>query len=123
MDVKLKEFFNLTGIPVLIASLCCIAPVVLVLLGISTVSFAASLTNVLEGQFQWLFILVGIISLIFFLILYFRGKGICTIDQAVRNKNEIINKTVLVIIFSIIFYIILFYGIINYIGKALQIWN
>ena len=118
-----KEEISIAIFPAIIASLCCLAPVVLVLFGLSTISFAAYLTDLLDVQYRWLFILFGIISLIFSLIFYFRKKGICTLDQAKKQKNEIINTSLIVIIASIIIYGILFYGILNYLGKFLGIWS
>jgi len=120
---KLKEIWGLTGIPVFIASLCCLAPVVLVMLGLSTVAFATNLTNILDGKYQWAFDLLGLVALGVSLIMYFRKRGICTIDQAVKHRNEIINKTILVLISGLVIYVIFFYGIINLVGKLLHIWG
>jgi hypothetical protein len=38
-----------------VGGLCCFTPVVLVLLGISSVTFAISLTDLLYGQYVWVF--------------------------------------------------------------------
>lgn len=120
---KVKELFQITGIPVFIASLCCLAPVVLVVAGISTVAFAASLTNLLDGQYRWLFVLLGIISLATSLVLYFRKRGICTLDQALKKRNEIINKTLLSLIGGGIIYYLFFFVFIQWAGRILNIWK
>ncbi|MCX6784299.1 MAG: hypothetical protein NT141_04550 [candidate division WWE3 bacterium] len=120
---RLKELFKLTGIPVLIASLCCLAPIILVAAGISTLSFAISLTNLLDGTYRWVFMLAGVISLIVSLIIYFRRRGICTVSQVLRQRNEIINKTILSILVSIILYYLFFYVFLGAIGRGLKIWK
>lgn len=120
---KVKELLNLTGIPVFIASLCCLAPVVLVLVGLSTVSFAASLTNVLDGQYRLLFLLAGVVSLVVSLVFYFRKRGICTIDQAKRRRNEIINKVLIVFSVAAVGYILFFIVFLGWVGSRLGIWS
>ena len=121
--MKLKEILSLGGLPIFIASLCCLTPIILVLFGISSVAFAASLTNVLDGQYRWAFVLAGLLTLIISLIFYYRKKGICTIDQAVKHRNEIINKTILILIVTGVGYFIFFDIFLNYVGKILQIWK
>lgn len=121
--MKLKELFSLGGLPIFIASLCCLAPIILVLFGISSIAFAASLTNILDGQFRWAFILAGLVTLVISLIIYYRKKGICTIDQAVKYRNEIINKVLIVLIVTGVSYFIFFDIFLNYVGKILQIWQ
>ncbi len=119
----MKELLNLTSIPVFIASLCCLAPIVLVLFGLSSVAFAASLTNLLDGQYQWAFILVGLIFMAGSLIFYFRRKGVCTIDQALRHRNEIINKVILSLVLAGVGYYLFFYLFLGWVGRSLGIWQ
>ncbi len=114
--------FALTGIPVFIASLCCLAPVVLVALGLTTVAAGASLTNVLDGQYRWAFNLVALVSLIIAMIYYFRRKGVCTLDQVKRHRNEIINKSLLIAIISYVAYYLFFNIFLTYVGHILKIW-
>jgi len=121
--MNLKDIIKISSPSILLASLCCLAPIVLVLLGITTVSAAAALTNVLDGQFLWLFILIGIVTLILSLVIYFRKKGICTLDQAKREKNKIINTVLIVSIISVIGFYLFFYVFLAEIGKVLKIWQ
>lgn len=61
-----ESYTNLIGISTLaafIASLCCISPVLLVLFGISSVSFAAALDTQFDTNFEIFFILAGIATL------------------------------------------------------------
>lgn len=120
---KFKELFRLSVPGIFIASLCCLAPIVLVAFGLSTLSFAIALTNTLDGKYKWAFILAGLIALAISLARYFRGRGVCTIDQAKKHRTEIINKVLLVLVVAIIGYIIFFYGILGYIGQQLSLWK
>lgn len=119
-----KEFFNLTWLPVVIASLCCLAPVMLVLLGLSTAAFAASLADILYGQYKWWFRLAGLSLLAASFIFYLRrAKGICTIDQAKQRRNEIINLALLVFSVGVIGYSLWLYVVVELIGYVLGIWG
>lgn len=120
--MKIKDILKISSPSIFLASLCCLAPIVLVLLGVSTVSAAAALTNVMDGQFLWLFILIGIVTLILSLVMYFRKKGICTLDQVKKEKNKIINTVLIVGISSVIGFYLFFYVLLAEIGKALKIW-
>ena len=122
MKEKIKDLISITGIPVLIASLCCLAPVVLVLLGLGTVSFAAGLTDLLDGRYRWIFNIAGIATLIGSLVFYFRKKGVCTLDHVKKRRNEIINKILLSGIVALVAYYLFFYGLITYVGRLLKIW-
>ncbi|MEX0649782.1 MAG: hypothetical protein WD200_02190 [Candidatus Andersenbacteria bacterium] len=119
-----KELFKITWFPVLIASLCCFAPVILVLFGLSTVAFAASLSDFLYGQYKWWFRLVGLLLLAASLVVYLRrSKGICTINQAKQRRNEIINLAFIVLSVSVVGYILWLYVIVELIGHLLGIWG
>jgi hypothetical protein len=78
----MKKFFTIlkiSSIPVFLASLCCLSPVILVLLGLSTVSFASSLADTFYGQYKWVFRVVGLLALLLSLAYYLRRqKGIFT---------------------------------------------
>jgi len=122
--MNLKESFKLSTIPVLIASLCCLSPVILVLLGLSTASFAGSLADTLYGEYKWYFRAAGLILLTIAIIIYLRRtKGICTLDEVKKRRNEIINLVVTTFIVATIGYIIWLYVIVDYIGEFLSIWN
>ena len=121
---KLKELLKITGIPVVIASLCCLTPLILVLLGVSTVSFASSLSDTLYLGHKWVFRSVGLIALIIALIVYFRrSKGICTLDEAKKRRREIINTTLLALIVGVIGYIFFLYVVVHYAGLPFGIWE
>lgn len=124
MRTPAKDTLKIISIPVIIASLCCLSPVILVLFGLSTVTFAGSLADTLYGGYKWLFRGIGLILLAGSLILYLRRqKGICTLDQAKKRRNEIFNIVLVSVSAAIIGYVLWLYVIVEYIGKLLNIWK
>lgn len=122
--VSSKDTIKIISVPVIIASLCCLSPVILVLFGLSTVAFAGSLANTLYGNYKWLFRIVGLLLLTASIILYLRRqKGICTLDEAKKRRNEIINLFVATVSAAIIGYVIFLYFVVEYAGKILHIWK
>src|SRR5438105_159200 len=104
MPINPIKALRIAGLPVLIASLCCLTPVILVAFGLSSVAFAASLTNVLDGRFRWLFLLAGGLALAISLIAYLRRQNVCTLDQALKRRNEVINIVSLSVVAAVIGY-------------------
>lgn len=121
---NIKEILRISGIPVMVASLCCLSPIIFVLLGVSTVSFASSLADTLYGDYKWMFRIVGLVALLLSLAHYLRRKkGICTIDDVKRRRNEILNYIALTIIAGVLGYIFFLYVVVHYIGVWLTLWN
>lgn len=121
--MNIKEILKISSVPVVIASLCCLSPVILVLAGISTVSFASSLADTLYGDYKWYFRAAGLLALTAALFFYFyRQKGVCTIDEAKRRRNEIINLVALTLIFGVAGYVFFLYVVVHYIGVWLNLW-
>jgi len=120
--MNVKELFKVTGIPVVVASLCCLSPLVLLALGIGGVAFASSLADTLYGQYKWLFRGIGLLALLFAATVYWQGHGVCTFDQAKRRKNEIINSVLLLLLVGVIGYIVFLYVIVHYIGVWAGVW-
>ncbi|PIR82372.1 hypothetical protein COU20_02515 [Candidatus Kaiserbacteria bacterium CG10_big_fil_rev_8_21_14_0_10_59_10] len=120
----ITSLFKITGVPVAVASLCCLTPVVIVLFGLGSVSLAASLADSLYGDYKWVFRGVGLALLALSLVWYLRReRGICTIDEARKRRNEIINITVIALTASIVGYIIFLYVVVEYAGMFLGIWE
>ena len=94
----------------------------MVLLGLGTVSFAASLSDVLYGQYKWVFRGVGLLLLAVALVIYFRKKNICTLDDVKKNRRKVVNTILIVLIASIAAYILWLYVIVHIIGAFLEIW-
>ncbi len=121
--MKLKEVLRVASVPVVIASLCCLSPVILVLLGLSTVGFATSLADTFYGDYKWYFRLVGFLALVLAYIYHLKRQGICTLDQAKRERNRIINGLLITLIAGVVGYLFFLYVVVEYIGKWLQIWD
>ena len=117
-----RRLWSVIGGSSLVASLCCLTPLVLALFGLSTVAFASSLADSLYGTYKWAFRGAGLLFLGIGLVIYFRSRGICTLDDAKRRRNEIMNKTLLAVIIAVIAYIIFLYVIVHYGGVWLGIW-
>lgn len=114
----------MTGLPVLAASLCCLSPLILVAFGLSTAAFASSLADTLYGDYRWIFRIIGLALLVWSLILYFRRqKWICTLDEAKKRRQEIVNTSLLVLIAGIIGYVIFLYVVVHYTGLPFGIWE
>ena len=122
VPMKIRDMFHIVGIPVVAASLCCLSPVILVLLGLGTASFAGSLADTLYGSYKWVFRIIGLILLGLSLILYFRKKGVCTLDQVKRRRNEIINTILIALIAAVGGYFFFLYVVVEYIGMWMGIW-
>ncbi len=121
---NIKDILKISSIPVVLASLCCLSPVILVLLGISTVSFASSLADTFYGEYKWAFRIVGLLALVLSLAYYLRrNKGICTIDDVVRRRNEIINYIALTVVVGVLGYLFFLYVVVHYIGVWLSLWE
>ncbi len=122
--MNIKEIFKISGIPVVIASLCCLSPVILVVFGIGTVSFASSLADTLYGDYKWYFRIAGLIAISIALALYFRHtKNICTLDAVKRRHNEIINTVAITLIAGVFGYIFFLYVVVHYAGVWLHLWK
>ncbi len=113
-----KGIFIISALAGLIGGLCCLTPIVLVLLGLASISAAAGLGNVLYGDYKWLFRAAALGFLALSLWAYFRRKGICTLDQARRQRNRIINTSLLVLITAAGIYIFWTYIAVHYWGIA-----
>jgi|TARA_B100001996_G_scaffold367016_1_gene338254 hypothetical protein len=104
--------------------------------GLASVSSAAALSDTLywgTGGYWWYRpTMLGLASLfvIFGLVMYFRNKGICTLDDVKRQRRKIINTSLLVLVIAYLTYLLLNYVILTEIGILLglewessRIWN
>ena len=106
-----------TTLAVLTGWLCCITPLALVLLGAASLSTAASLDHVLNGEYAWLFRGASLVFIAVAVVVYFRRRGVCTLDQARRQRNRIINTVSLALLFAVGGYMALWY-LLGYLGAA-----
>ena len=123
-SMNITRFFKISAIPVVFASLCCLSPVILVAFGLASVSFAASLATTLYGTYKWAFRAVGLILLIASVVAYLRReRNICTIDDAIRRRNEVLNTAAIALVIGALGYVVFLYVIVHYAGVFLGIWQ
>ncbi|MBT3476871.1 MAG: hypothetical protein HN458_02870 [Euryarchaeota archaeon] len=108
----------------LVASLCCLPSVVMVMFGLATVSTGAALSNTLYwgedgyGWFRSTMLLISLLCVVVGLVFYFRNQGICTLDQAKRERRKIINTSLLVISSTYVIYLLFNYVFLTELGIA-----
>jgi len=121
---EVKRNPKLVGIPVVVASLCCLTPIIVVMFGLGSVAIAGSLADSLYGDYRWVFRLAGLVLLGLSVFLYIRRqKGICTLDEAKRRRNDIFNVIVVALTVGIVGYFVWLYIILEYVGRFLHIWS
>lgn len=64
----------------LVGILCCVSPVVLVLLGLSSVSFAISLGNTLYYQYGWYFRGAAVLTAAVGVYIHLKGERACSVE-------------------------------------------
>ena len=106
------------GISAITASLCCLPSVIWVLFaGSSAIVAANSLSETLYySSFRYLLYLISFFMISIGLIIHFRKRGICTLNDAKKNQRRIVNTSLAVFTISIIFYLIWNYVILEIIG-------
>ena len=65
--------------------MCCVSPVVLVLLGIATAAEAVTLGDTLYYGYAWVFRAFGLAVAAIAVVLYLRRRGMCTLAGARRS--------------------------------------
>jgi hypothetical protein len=106
---------SLTG---LLGGLCCFPPIAAVLLGLSSIAAANSMGNVLYGEYKWHFRGAALVFLAGALVLSFRRSGICTLDQARRQRGAIVNAVLLTLAGATAMYTFWTYVVLHYWGIA-----
>ena len=118
----IREAFRVATVPAIIASLCCLSPVLLFSAGIVSLSAATELADVLYGEYRWVFRGAGLVMLAVFLLSYFRKKKVCSLDEVKRRRNEVINTIIIAVVVAVLLYIVFLYGVVELLGIALSIW-
>lgn len=88
-----KSLFQDIGLGAVAASIgwgCCISPLVLLFLGLTTVSGALALDSLLYGQYHWVFLLAAAVSLVIAVYFNLRRKKACSISGVKRQKTMIL---------------------------------
>ena len=113
-----KSLWKMIGLTALTASMCCFPSIVWVLFaGSSAIVAADQLSNDLYfGIARPILYLVSLGMVSIGLIIHFRGKGICTFDDAKRERQRIINTTLAVLTSTFLIYFIWNYIVLEIIG-------
>lgn len=106
-----------------IGGLCCFTPVVVVLLGIGSVSYAVSLTDLLYYEYAWAFRLAGLTFLLSaFVVHLYVNEDVCSVNVAFRRRRQILNLLGVVLTAGAIAYVVWLYVIVEIVGLLLGIW-
>ena len=94
-----KSLWKVIGLGALTASMCCLPSVVWVLFaGSSAIVAADQLSNDLYfGIARPILYLIALGMVIAGLVIHFRSRGICSLDEAKRERQRIINTTLAVL--------------------------
>lgn len=87
-----------------IALLCCVSPIVFVLLGLSSVSGAIALGYFLFDNFKLYFVGASLLFLSIALYIHFRRRKMCNLQGLKDNKNLIIVSIFVMIVTYIFWY-------------------
>ena len=125
IDENQKSFLKrIVPLSAFVGGLCCFTSVVLVLFGLSSVAFAASLTEVLYFQHKWAFRGAALLFLLAGLGWHlYRKEGICTLEDVKRKRKHIINILLVSVIALVVAYTIWLYVIVEILGIVLGIWG
>nr|MBC8518672.1 hypothetical protein [Euryarchaeota archaeon] len=117
MDMEKKSLWKLITSSGILASMCCLPSVVLVMFGLASVSTGAALSNSLYfGPARPILYALTLVFMGVGLFFHFRNDGICTLDEAKREKRKIINTTLFVFTTSLVFYLFFNFVILEIIG-------
>lgn len=123
MQADTRRALRISVISAFLAGLCCFSPVVLVLLGLGTASFAGGLADTLYGEYKWYFRGVGTAFLAgAYLWWYWTSTQGCTLDQKKRQRRKLINLFLISAVVFILGYIVWLYGAVDIFGIWLGIW-
>ncbi len=113
-----KSLWKTIGLGALTASMCCLPSVIWVLFaGSSAIVAADQLSNDLYyGIARPIVYAIAIAMVGSGLVIYFRSRGVCTIDQVKKDRRRIINTTLAVLTATFVIYFIWNYIILELIG-------
>jgi hypothetical protein len=122
MEIEQRDYapvISISFISAIIAGFCCIAPVVLVLFGLSTVSFAAAFNNTIETTYDMAFMIAGLAFLFLGLTIYLNTKG----KLRPKQSRTYINYFIIGLIVFVVAYLMLHDFAARAIGYNFGIWN
>ena len=116
-----KPLAKLVAASAITASLCCLPSVIWVLFaGSSAIVAADQLSN--DLYYSWVrFALYGLsfCMVSYGLVLYFRNQGVCTLDDARRERRRVVNTSLAVFTSAVLAYLVWNFVILEIIGIAI----
>ena len=116
-----KPLVAIVGISAITASMCCLPSVIWVMFaGSSAIVAADQLSN--DLYYSWVRYALYALSIAMIslgLVSYFRNRGICTMDEARRQRNRILNTSLAVFTAAVITYLVWNFVILEVIGIEL----
>ena len=116
-----KPLAKLVAASAITASLCCLPSVIWVLFaGSSAIVAADQLSN--DLYYSWVrFALYGLsfCMVSYGLVLYFRNQGVCTLDDAKRERRRVVNTSLAVFTSAVLAYLVWNFVILEIIGIAI----
>ena len=116
-----KPLAKLVATSAITASLCCLPSVIWVLFaGSSAIVAADQLSN--DLYYSWVrFALYGLsfCMVSYGLVLYFRNQGVCTLDDARRERRRVVNTSLAVFTSAVLAYLVWNFVILEIIGIAI----
>ena len=116
-----KSLWKVIGLGAVTASMCCLPSVIWVLFAGSSAIIAADQlsNNLYYGIVRPIIYVIAIAMVGTGLVIHFRSRGVCTLDQAKKERRRIINTTLAVLTATFVIYFIWNYIILELIGIAL----
>ena len=115
-----RPLAKLVAASAITASLCCLPSVIWVLFaGSSAIVAADQLSN--DLYYSWVrFALYGLsfCMVSYGLVLYFRNQGVCTLDDAKRERRRVVNTSLAVFTSAVLAYLVWNFVILEIIGIA-----
>ncbi len=105
-----------------VASLCCAGPLLLAALGVLSIPAAGALGLTLFYDYWWAFVAIGLAVAGAALTVYFRSRGICTLDHARRRRREIQSAALAAVLIFLGVYFIWDFVIVEYLGIRMGLW-
>jgi len=103
---------KLGGVAGLVGISCCVTPVVLVLLGLGSVSFAISLGNTLYYQYGWYFRGAAFLLAFAGIYIHLKRRGVCSLRGAKSQWRMIAAVFVsMVVVYGVL------YALTTYLGQ------
>ena len=116
-----RPLTRLVALSAITASLCCLPSVVWVMLaGSSAIVAADQLSN--DLYYSWVrfaLYLVSLSMLSFGLVVYFRNRGVCSLDDVKSEKRRVVNTTLAVFTAAILTYLVWNFVILEIVGIAI----